>query len=168
MWRRRQQQQHGQSRGCFGCCAKPTPITAVDEPSKRLRIQGRSVRKASLSEDFWSTSAREMENSGIQSQRSISSISTVAQSSDQHAAGSSSNPNEFVNQGLMLWNQTRQQWVGSKKRHSRSQQPREPKLSWNTTYETLIGSNKPFAQSIPLGEMVDLLVDAWDQEGLYD
>jgi hypothetical protein len=29
----------------------------------------------------------------------MSSISTVAQSSDQHAAGSSSNPNEFVNQG---------------------------------------------------------------------
>ena len=88
-----------QSRGCFGCCVKPTPITAVDEPSKRLRIQGRSVRKASLSEDFWSTSAHEMENSGIQSQRSMSSISTVAQSSDQHAAGSSSNPNEFLNQG---------------------------------------------------------------------
>ncbi|XP_066376689.1 uncharacterized protein [Miscanthus floridulus] len=117
-----------QSRGCFGCCAKPTPITAVDEPSKRLRIQGRSVRKASLSEDFWSTSAHEMENNGIQSQKSMSSISTVAQSSDQHVAGSSSNPNEFVNQGLMLWNQTRQQWVGSKKQHSRSQQPREPKL----------------------------------------
>lgn len=91
-----------QSRGCFGCCAKPTPITAVDEPSKRLRIQGRSVRKASLSEDFWSTSAHEMENSGIQSQRSMSSISTVAQSSDQHAAGSSSNPNEFVNQGEFI------------------------------------------------------------------
>jgi len=29
----------------------------------------------------------------------MSSISTVAQSSDQHAAGSSSNPNEFLNQG---------------------------------------------------------------------
>ena len=97
--------------------------------------------------------------------------------------------------GLMLWNQTRQQWVGSKKRHSRSQQPREPKLrwifcdfllshlnecvplsfllwtkitlcylissiicnfllmvySWNTTYESLLGSNKPFSQPIPLG-----------------
>ncbi|PWZ07989.1 hypothetical protein Zm00014a_001653 [Zea mays] len=70
--------------------------------------------------------------------------------------------------GLMLWNQTRQQWVGSKKRHSRSQQPREPKLSWNTTYESLLGSNKLFSQPIPLGEMVDLLVDAWEQEGLYD
>ena len=91
-----------QSRGCFGCCAKPTPIIAVDEPSKRLRIQGRSVRKASLSEDFWSTSAHEMENSGIQSQRSMSSISTLAQSSDQHASGRCSNPNEFMNQGEFI------------------------------------------------------------------
>lgn len=158
---------HG-SRGCFGCCAKPTPITAVDEPSKRLRIQGRPIRKASLSEDFWSTSAHEMENSGIQSQRSMSSISTVAQSSDQHAVGSSSTPNEFVNQGLLLWNQTRQQWARNKKHHSRSQQPQGPKLSWNATYDSLLGSNKPFSQPVPLGEMVDLLVDAWEQEGLYD
>ncbi|KAK3130779.1 hypothetical protein QOZ80_6BG0498000 [Eleusine coracana subsp. coracana] len=154
--------------GCFGCCTKPTPITAVDEPSKRLRIQGRTIRKASLSEDFWSSSAHEMENSAIQSQRSMSSISTAAQSNDQHATGSSSNPNEFVNQGLMLWNQTRQQWIGNKRRHSRSQQPREPKLSLNATYESLLGSNKPFSQPIPLAEMVDLLVDAWEQEGLYD
>jgi hypothetical protein len=29
----------------------------------------------------------------------MSSISTTAQPNDQHAAGSSSNPNEFVNQG---------------------------------------------------------------------
>jgi hypothetical protein len=90
-----------QSRSCFGCCAtaKPTPITAVKEPSKRLRIQGRSIRKASLTEDFWSSSARDVDNSAVQSQRSMSSISTVAQSNDQHAAGSCSNPNEFVNQG---------------------------------------------------------------------
>ncbi|PVH66585.1 hypothetical protein PAHAL_1G287600 [Panicum hallii] len=39
---------------------------------------------------------------------------------------------------------------------------------WNATYESLLGSNKPFSQPIPLGEMVDLLVDAWEQEGLYD
>jgi hypothetical protein len=88
-----------QSRSCFGCCAKPTPITAAEEPSKRSRIQGCSIRKASLTEEFWSSSARDMDNSAIQSQRSISLISTVAQSNDQHAAGSSSNPNEFVNQG---------------------------------------------------------------------
>ncbi|XP_025879130.1 uncharacterized isoform X2 [Oryza sativa Japonica Group] len=155
------------SRNCFGC-AKPTPIIAVDEPSKGLRIQGRSIKQRSLSEDFWSSSPPGMENSAMQSQRSMSSISTAAQSSDQHGAGSSTNPNEFVNQGLLLWNQTRQQWVGNRRHNSQRQQPREPKISWNATYESLLGSTKPFPQAIPLGEMVDFLVDGWEQEGLYD
>ena len=87
-----------QSRGFFGC-AQPTPIIAVDEPSKGLRIQGRSVKRRNLSDDFWSSSPRNMENSALQSRHSMSSISTTAQPNDQHAAGSSSNPNEFVNQG---------------------------------------------------------------------
>ncbi|XP_051200000.1 uncharacterized protein [Lolium perenne] len=155
---------------CLGCCgcAKPAPITAVDEPSKGLRIQGRSVRKTNLSGGFWSTSTHEVGNSALQSQRSMSSISTAPRSSDQHGAGSSSSkPNEFVNQGLAHWNQTRQQWVGNKKRKPRPEKSQEPKISWNTTYESLLGSNKPFSQPIPLAEMVDLLVDVWEQEGLY-
>ncbi|KAL5211391.1 hypothetical protein ABZP36_022238 [Zizania latifolia] len=135
---------------CLGC-AKPTPIIAVDEPSKGLRIQGRSIKQRSLSEDFWSSSPPCMENSTMQSQRSMSSISTAAQSSDQHGAGSNTNPNEFVNQGLLLWNQTRLQWVGNRKHNPQCQQPREPKISWNATYESLLGSTKPFAQQIPLG-----------------
>ncbi|VAI77948.1 unnamed protein product [Triticum turgidum subsp. durum] len=157
------------SRSCLGCCgcAKPAPITAVDEPSKGLRIQGRSIRKTNLSEGFWSTSAHGIGNSALQSQRSMSSICTAPQSSDQHGAGSSSNPNEFVNQGLVQWNQTRQQWVGNKKCKSRLEKTQEPKISWNTTYESLLGSNKLFYQPIPLAEMVDLLVDVWEQEGLY-
>ncbi|KAJ8644681.1 hypothetical protein MRB53_006429 [Persea americana] len=85
--------------GCLGCCTKATPIIAVDEPSKGLKIQGRTVRKPSLSEDFWSTSTYEMENSGVHSQRSVSSISTSNQISDAHGAGSTSNPPEFVNHG---------------------------------------------------------------------
>lgn len=88
-----------QSRGCLGCCSKPTPVIAVDEPSKGLRIQGQTVKKASVSEDFWSTSTYEMENSAVQSQRSISSISISAQIADHHGAGSSSNPPEYVNHG---------------------------------------------------------------------
>ncbi|KAL3566135.1 hypothetical protein D5086_031550 [Populus alba] len=40
--------------------------------------------------------------------------------------------------------------------------------SWNATYESLLGSNKPFARPVPLAEMVDFLVDVWEQEGLYD
>ncbi|KAJ6816616.1 uncharacterized protein M6B38_414940 [Iris pallida] len=155
--------------GCLGCCTKPTPVTAVDEPSKGLRIQGRTVRKPSASEDFWSTSTYEMENSGVQSQRSVSSISTSTQIIDHHgAAGSSGNPHEFVNHGLLLWNQTRQQWVTHQKPENRAQQLREPRLSWNATYDSLLGSNKHFPRPIPLAEMIDFLVDVWEQDGLYD
>ncbi|XP_038986450.1 uncharacterized protein LOC103718530 isoform X1 [Phoenix dactylifera] len=158
---------HG-SRGCLGCCAKPTPIIAVDEPSKGLKIQGRTIKKPSVSDDFWSTSTYEMENSGVQSQRSISSISISTQNLDHHGAGSTSNPSEFINHGLLLWNQTRQQWIGNRRPETQLQQVREPELSWNATYDSLLGTNKPFPQPIPLSEMVDFLVDIWEQEGLYD
>lgn len=83
------------------------------------------------------------------------------------SAGTSSNPVEFVNHGLLQWNQTRQQWLA----HRRPQKPtkvREPTISWNASYESLLGTNKPFSQPIPLSEMVDFLVDIWEQEGLYD
>lgn len=104
-----------------------------------------------------------------QSHGSMSSVSTSIQVLDTHAGVSGSKPpSEFVNHGLLLWNQTRQRWVGNKKQTSKGQQVRDPKLSWNATYESLLGSNKPFAQPVPLAEMVDFLVDIWEQEGMYD
>ncbi|KZV47647.1 hypothetical protein F511_14433, partial [Dorcoceras hygrometricum] len=183
------------SRGCLGCFVKPPLVISVDEPSKGLKIQGQRVKKHNLTEDFWSTSSGTMDNSAFQSHRSISSISTSNQTFDaQSSAGSSNHPTDFVNPGkyidpiypleltvqiflpdtsytallcLLLWNQTRQQWIGNK-RSQKNVQVQEPKLSWNATYESLLGTNKPFPQPIPLTEMVDFLVDVWEQEGLYD
>ncbi|KAK8296594.1 hypothetical protein E1A91_D05G135200v1 [Gossypium mustelinum] len=110
-----------------------------------------------------------MDNSAVQSQGSISSISTSHQTLDPNGNAASANgPSEFVNHGLILWNQTRQLWVGNKKSENQPQQAREPKLNWNATYESLLGSNKLFPQPIPLSEMIDFLVDVWEQEGLYD
>ncbi|KAJ4782349.1 DUF4050 family protein [Rhynchospora pubera] len=111
-----------------------------------------------------------MDNSAHQSQRSMSSLSAAV----DHTASSSnlnSNTAVFVNHGLLLWNQTRQQWLANKKPqppHPSSHHPKEPKLSWSATYESLLGTNKPFPQPIPLSEMVDFLVDVWEQEGMYD
>lgn len=109
-----------------------------------------------------------MENSGVHSQRSISSINASTQARDPHGGGSSTNPPEFVNHGLILWNQTRQQWIGNKKPDKRTEQVNDPRLSWDATYDSLLGTNKPFPQTISLTEMVDFLVDVWEQEGLYD
>ncbi|PRQ50665.1 hypothetical protein RchiOBHm_Chr2g0135801 [Rosa chinensis] len=158
---------HGSS-GCLACLTKTKQETSVNEPLKERSNKNLTERKPSISEDFWTTSTWDMDNSAVLSQGSISSISTN-QTLDPHGgSGSSSAPSEFVNHGLLLWNQTRQRWVGSKKPEKQPQQIREPKLSWNATYENLLGSNKPFTQPIPLSEMVDFLVDNWEQEGLYD
>ncbi|KAM0968870.1 hypothetical protein ACFX13_017460 [Malus domestica] len=155
------------SRGCLGCCSQPREHIPVDEQSNRLRIQGQSLRKNSISEDFWSTSTTEMQDSGVQSQKSISSVSTSNPLDSHSTSASTSNTTAFVNHGLLLWNQTRNQWLANK-RPQRQKQLREPRISWNATYESLLSTNKPFPQPIPLPEMVDFLVDIWEQEGLYD
>ncbi|XWS17811.1 hypothetical protein CRYUN_Cryun33cG0100100 [Craigia yunnanensis] len=140
------------SRDCFGCFTKPSLIIAVDEPSKGLKIQGRKVKRPSFSEDFWSSSAFEMEHSSVQSQRSISLISISNQPFD---------PSEFVNHGLLLWNQTRQQWTGNK-RSEKLAQLGKPTISWNEIYDSLRGNNISFPHQIPLPEMMDFLVDVWE------
>ncbi|XP_023531005.1 uncharacterized protein LOC111793390 [Cucurbita pepo subsp. pepo] len=158
--------------GCFGCCTKPTPIIAVDEPSKGLRIQGRVVKKRSISDGFWSTSTCDLDNSTIQSQPSISSISTSTLTlTHSNVGGSVSNPSEFVNHGLLLWNQNRLQWIGggsSSKTTDQTQQKQKAKISWRATYDSLLSTRQSFPHPIPLSEMVKFLVEVWEQEGLYD
>ncbi|PWA55248.1 hypothetical protein CTI12_AA430330 [Artemisia annua] len=65
--------------------------------------------------------------------------------------------------GLLLWNQTRQQWIGDKG-SSHRKKGREPAISWNATYDNLLGSNKPFPRPIPLpvtvGDRAQVVV-AW-------
>ncbi|KAK8543508.1 hypothetical protein V6N13_076316 [Hibiscus sabdariffa] len=139
------------SSGCFGCCTKPTPIIAVDQPSKGLRIRGRIVRKPSISDDFWSSSTYELENSALQSQRSLSSISASNQTLSQCSSSSGMvNSSDFVNQGLVIWNQARLQWVGSGRHRNHTQRSREPRLSSNASYESLLGTRNPFPQPILL------------------
>ncbi|KAJ6808448.1 uncharacterized protein M6B38_352950 [Iris pallida] len=73
----------------------------------------------------------------------------------------------FVNHAAIAWNQRRKEWVGDSSKEAR-RVSREPIISWCTTYEDLLSTNQPFAQPIPLSEMVDFLVDIWHEEGLYD
>lgn len=157
-----------QSRGCLGCCSNPSLIIAIDQPSTGLKIQGRMANKPSISGGFWSTSPCEVDNnSAAQSLRSVSSMSTSNPPIDVHTSGSTSNPIEFVNHGLLLWNHLRQQWSANKS-PQKPKQVQESKLSSSATYESLLGTNKPFSQPIPLPEMVAFLVDVWEEEGLYD
>lgn len=152
---------------CLGCYTKPTPVTSVDEPSKGLQTPWMKVKRASASEDIWSTSTRDLENSALHSHRSISSISMTNHCLNNNGGtDEATNNSEFVNHGLNQWNQTRLQWTATKKPDNRAQ-IRKPKLSWNVSYETLLGTSRRFSQAVPLSEMVEYLADIWEHEGLY-
>ncbi|KAI9123538.1 hypothetical protein K1719_004838 [Acacia pycnantha] len=129
----------------FWSSSTPTPIIAVDEPAKGLRIRGQTVRKPTISVGFWSSSTCDLDNNTVQSQRSITSVSTLNQlfyhSSELSPAGT--HP-EFVNQGLLFWNEGRIQWVGGSRSQKQNKQKQEPKLNWNATYDSLLWTKQPF------------------------
>ncbi|CAH8305942.1 unnamed protein product [Eruca vesicaria subsp. sativa] len=133
-------------------------VVEVDEPSKGLKIQGKVVKKGCGSSDgFWSTSTYDMDHNDI-----ISSQSSNPPF-DPHCRTRHST--QFVNHGLAQWNQTRQQWREC--RTSQQCRVSEPAISWDSTYDSLLSTNKPFPQPVPLKEMVHFLVDVWEDEGLY-
>lgn len=126
--------------------------------------KSQNTNRHSILEDFYSTSTYDMDYSVPQSQISASSTSNPAMDAQ---SSSGINSSEFVNRGLLLWNQTRQQWTENKA-SADNKKARQPVISWNATYDNLLGTNKPFSRPIPLPEMVNFLVDIWEQEGLYD
>lgn len=73
----------------------------MGEASKGLGTQGQTMNKDNRSEDFWSSSAIEMDHSATQSQRSISSIAVSNHPSDPQteSADIQNDPPEFVNHG---------------------------------------------------------------------
>ncbi|XP_051130895.1 uncharacterized protein LOC127251293 isoform X2 [Andrographis paniculata] len=81
--------------------------------------------------------------------------------------GKSKGTSVFVNCAAISWDESRRKWMGeSSQKLQRT--PKDPVISWSTTYEDLLSTNDPFSQKIPLPEMVDFLVDIWHDEGLFD
>lgn len=91
-----------QSSARLGCCIRPTVNNSVSKQSKELGVQVHSARKRSISEDFWTTSTCEMDNSAVQSQGSISSLGTNNQILDTQGVNANA-PSEFVNHGKFLF-----------------------------------------------------------------
>lgn len=69
---------------------------------KEQKHQDRTVPKASISEDIWTTSTRDMDNSAVQSRGSISSVGASNNPLDAHGTGSGNISSEFVNNGKLL------------------------------------------------------------------
>ncbi|XP_011073433.1 uncharacterized protein LOC105158385 [Sesamum indicum] len=122
-----------------------------------------------------------MDYNKVQSCEIISSTNMLPRMQATHGAGSSMKPTEFINHGLLLWNQGRRKWTRNKKSVSRILRWRVLKLRTLSlcisrkyclrsyrTYDSLLSSNRRFPRPIPLGEMVGYLVETWDHGGMYD
>lgn len=91
-----------QSSGCLGCAVRPKLISSLDDPLEGQNNHAWKTPKATLSEDFWTTSMCEMDNSAGKSCGSMSSTSTLTQLHDGLDAGCSSKPSELVNHGKFI------------------------------------------------------------------
>ena len=84
------------------------------------------------------------------------------------APAAAANPDgaAWVNHAVTRWEQQRAAWCTPSPQFKRVVRPAV--LSPDVTYEDILLTDRPFAAPVPLREMVDLLVDVWDEEGLYD
>ncbi|KAK3016676.1 hypothetical protein RJ639_007081 [Escallonia herrerae] len=149
--------------GCLGCDTKPKLITSVNEPLKGQKLQNWTLSKPSISEDFWTTSICDMDNSAAQSRGSISSISTSNQAHDAHGTGSGNIPSEFVNHGKFGIG-------GGSLLHLTSLHSSIIRIvEYVKDYDWDYNNASPYyPRSVNYQEMVDFLVDIWEQEGMYD
>ncbi|EFJ15005.1 hypothetical protein SELMODRAFT_156204 [Selaginella moellendorffii] len=162
--------------GCVGVFKKSPPVRSVEKSRKHKAAKRGSHGHGPPQKDWWSSSSNDMDNNltnSRSSQRSTSSISGVNHSLDSINAA---NNGGYINNALTLWTEQRRLWIGDRQRN-RSQDPREAAASWRPTYDDLLSNhrpqdllatNRPFPQPIPLPDMIDFLVDVWEQEGLYD
>jgi len=156
---------------CFRGFAKPQRLDSSGNLAK-LSKDSRGADQgegAPLNKALETSSSNDMENNGnnTRQQRTSSSISANNHIQETPSTSDSNTSNPFVNHALNLWTERRREWVGTRER-PRPVQHREPVISWSTTYEDLLATSRPFPQPIPLPEMVDFLVDVWEQEGLYE
>lgn len=152
--------------GCIGNLSKSQPL-----PDSKLKG---SLRKKS---QYSSTGNRRRWQSGLEAMENNVSISVSLEGNVSSIPNSivndSKTPMEngvdasFINHAAEAWADTRRQWVGHQAEVPKKA-PREPVISWSTTYDDLLSTSERFPQPIALAEMVDFLVDIWHEEGLYD
>jgi hypothetical protein len=79
---------------------------------------------------------------------------------------------EFVNVGLQKWEEVRAKWrtVSPEKGIKRKGEVRAKNVDVDDVIERIYSQtgNGALREPLPLGQMIDLLIDFWEADGLYD
>lgn len=79
---------------------------------------------------------------------------------------------EFINPGLQRWEQIREDWVKvvPSKATKRKGEVKAKPVDVDDVIERIYSQtgNGTLRDPLPLGQMIDLLIDFWEADGLYD
>jgi len=71
----------------------------------------------------------------------------------------------FENPAYLAWEAARKRYTARPPGYRRPY--KRGILPLDVTYEELLTTSAPFQQHVPLAEMVDFLVDVWEEDGLW-
>lgn len=76
----------------------------------------------------------------------------------------------FVNHGLKHWLDQRDQWLGKVRRDPALPRPKAVVVSSDALEAVVTDAStvRELPAPVPLPQMVDLLVELWEEEGLFD
>mmetsp|Transcript_1847 Transcript_1847/g.2586 ORF Transcript_1847/g.2586 Transcript_1847/m.2586 type:complete len:125 (-) Transcript_1847:383-757(-) len=76
----------------------------------------------------------------------------------------------FTNHGLLLWEKRREEWLRLSRGGGRPPGTRAKNLDIDRVIDSIFSpaAKGHLPESTPLPQMVDLLVDMWEAEGLFD
>ena len=81
-------------------------------------------------------------------------------------------PNAFVNTGLLRWEQRRAEWLKVKdaSRRKRTTEVKSKTVDVEDIIERIYSpsGNGKLADPLPLGQIIDILIDFWEADGLYE
>ncbi|RCV13017.1 hypothetical protein SETIT_2G313100v2 [Setaria italica] len=155
--------------GNSGCIGNLSKSQSLQDSKLKGSLRKRSRNSSIGNRRRWQPGLEAMENNVSISVSLEGNISSIPNSIINDSKMSTDNglDTSFINHAAVAWAEMRRQWVGHQAEVPKKA-PREPVISWCTTYDDLLSTSERFPQPIPLSEMVDFLVDIWHEEGLYD
>ncbi|RCV13019.1 hypothetical protein SETIT_2G313100v2 [Setaria italica] len=152
-----------------GCIGNLSKSQSLQDSKLKGSLRKRSRNSSIGNRRRWQPGLEAMENNVSISVSLEGNISSIPNSIINDSKMSTDNglDTSFINHAAVAWAEMRRQWVGHQAEVPKKA-PREPVISWCTTYDDLLSTSERFPQPIPLSEMVDFLVDIWHEEGLYD
>jgi len=155
--------------GSSGCIGNLSKSQSLQDSKLKGSLRKRSRYSSTGNRRQWQSGQDPMENNVSISVSLEGNISSIPNSivNDSKISMANGVDTSFINHAAITWAVMRRQWVGHQAEVPKKA-PREPVISWCTTYDDLLSTSECFPQPIPLSEMVDFLVDIWHEEGLYD